>query len=328
MKRSSWGLTVATLGALAAIALVLLPFPDNPVRAGVTIIFAVAAPGYALTEAILGQQPLDMAKRIALALGLSLCAIIFTGLVLNLTPWGLTQGALALALAAITLVASGIAALRNYLVAGEPGQAVLPAARHPQGPRRSSLAGMLARWQVLLVVAALALTGVAVAFSVNSAAHQPYGGYTALWLLPSKSNPDLFIELGVRNEENRPVRYRLTLKGGSTTIKTWEPLSLAQGQTWQTTVKLPRPASLMGPVTASLYRLDAPTKVYRYVVYHSGALNGGSGAGGPGAGGPGGGGPGGGGPGGGPGNSPTPTPKARPTATRTAKAIATPTATP
>lgn len=306
MKRSSWGLTVATLGALAAVALALLPLPDNPVRSVITIIFAVAAPGYALTEAILSPQALDVARRIALTLGLSLCAIIFTGLVLDLTPWGLTTGALAFALAAITLVASGIAALRNYRVAGAPGQAILPSARQPRGPQRSSLARMLAWWQVLLVVTALALTGMAVAFSVNSAAHQPYGGYTALWLLPSKSNPDLFIELGVRNEENRPVSYRLTLKGGSTTIKTWDSLPLAQGQTWQTTVKLPRPASLMGSVTASLYRLDAPTKVYRYVVYHSGALNGGSGAGGPGAGGPG---------GGGPGNNPTPTPKLKPTAT-------------
>ncbi len=275
MKRASWGLTIAALGAGLAVALVTLTLPDNPVRAVVAVIFVIAAPGYTITEAILGQQSLDLAKRLALTVGLSLCAIIFIGLALNLTPWGLSQDALVLGLAAITLAGAAVAFAREYQMQGAAAPLILrlPMLRLPK-------AQLALRRTILLFLVALTITVAAVAVSAYSDAHQPYGGYTALWMLPNKANPDLFVELGIRNQENRPLTYRLVLNGGSTVLQTWDSLSLARGQTWQATVKLPRPASLLGVVTATLYRQDAPHQVYRYVVYHSGYLSGGSGAGG------------------------------------------------
>jgi uncharacterized membrane protein len=79
---------------------------------GFPLVFFV--PGYVFVSALFpGDDELDTIERIALSIGLSICIVIFTGFVLNYTPFGIRVAPILFTLSAITLILTAISAVRR-----------------------------------------------------------------------------------------------------------------------------------------------------------------------------------------------------------------------
>jgi uncharacterized membrane protein len=93
------------------------PLNATPIRAVVGFPLVLFLPGYSLVSALFpGRDELDALERIALSIGLSICVVVFVGLGLNYTPWGIRLGPVLLALSAFTLIFTGISAVRRLSV--------------------------------------------------------------------------------------------------------------------------------------------------------------------------------------------------------------------
>jgi len=64
----------------------------------------------------LGEEELDMLEKIALSIGLSICIVALTGILLNFTPWGLKLGPVLLSRSTFTLVFVSLSAFRRAKV--------------------------------------------------------------------------------------------------------------------------------------------------------------------------------------------------------------------
>ena len=74
---------------------------------GFPLVFFV--PGYVFVFALFpGHEELDTIERIALSIGLSICIVIFTGFMLNYTPFGIRVAPILFSLSAITLILTAI----------------------------------------------------------------------------------------------------------------------------------------------------------------------------------------------------------------------------
>jgi len=210
-------------------------------------------PGYALICALFPKETLGVAERFIFSLGLSLSIVIISGLLLNLTPFGLRSLSWAVCLGSVTVIASIIALIRR------------------QGQFNASWVwsghfGFTFR-QGLLLSLALIVVGGAIAISIIGAEQQPYPGFTQLWILPaSHASAESVVHLGVKNHESTSMMYRLVVDINGNPIKVWPAIDVNQNDTWQTTLVLPQTAQgSNAKVEALLYREDAPTKVYRDV---------------------------------------------------------------
>src|SRR5258708_16677585 len=114
------GLTLA-----AWVIAALLPLGD-PLRTLLVLPFLLVLPGYALTAALFPNQ-IGLAERLLLTLALSISVTVVSGLLLNLTAWGLQGTTWIVWLGGITIAACMLALARRqrYLT---PNLAVNPGA--------------------------------------------------------------------------------------------------------------------------------------------------------------------------------------------------------
>ena len=89
MSRKSFDLALVCALALAALILALLGTSSPMLQLLLGLPLVLVLPGYALTAALFPHGALGGADRALFTLGLSLCAAILCGFVLNRTPWGL-----------------------------------------------------------------------------------------------------------------------------------------------------------------------------------------------------------------------------------------------
>ena len=79
---------------------------------GFPLVFFV--PGYVFVSALFPEkEELDTIERIALSIGLSIGIVIFTGFILNYTPFGIRVAPILFSLSAITLILTAISAVRR-----------------------------------------------------------------------------------------------------------------------------------------------------------------------------------------------------------------------
>jgi uncharacterized membrane protein len=99
---------------VAAIFVLVPPLNETPVRALLGFILVLFAPGYVFISALFPQQnELDVIERLALSIGLSICIVVFIGLGLNYTPWGIRLGPILLSICGFTLIFAAISAYRR-----------------------------------------------------------------------------------------------------------------------------------------------------------------------------------------------------------------------
>lgn len=102
---------------LSVVIITVPPLNAMPLRAAVGFPLVLFLPGYSLVSALFPRRDeLDVLERIALSIGLSICVVVFVGLGLNYTPWGIRLGPVLLVLSTFTLIFTGISAVRRMSV--------------------------------------------------------------------------------------------------------------------------------------------------------------------------------------------------------------------
>jgi Protein of unknown function (DUF1616) len=198
------------------------------VLAGVPLVLVL--PGYALTAfGLPARSPRGFSPvlwRGLWTVGLSLAVAVLGGLLLNLTPAGLTRVSWAILLAGVTMLALAVAAwLRNR----SPGRG--------RGRRSSRPTWATAGYTAGYTAAALALAGAATWLAVASGGWQPTPAFAQLWLLPSTTGATT-ATLGVRSAYPDARAFRLVLKNGTRQEGAWD-FTLTPGQTWRRTIPAP-----------------------------------------------------------------------------------------
>jgi uncharacterized membrane protein len=214
-------------------------------------------PGYALTSALFARRSLGIMERIVFSLGLSLTIVIVGGFALNFTPFGLRTNSWAVFLGVITLIASAIALVRRQRRTGTAQEAF----------GIGSISFTFGQG-LLLGLAMLIICG-AVVVSIIGAERQPRPGFTQLWILPGSgaANAKNVVRIGMSNMESQATEYRLTVDMDGKAVKVWSSILLGPDQNWEATLVLPQTGHTgTSQVEALLYRMDAPTTLYRHVV--------------------------------------------------------------
>ena len=104
---------------VSVVIITVPPLNATPIRAVVGFPLVLFLPGYSLVSALFPRNDeLDIIERIALSIGLSICVVVFIGLALNYTPWGIRLGPVLLALSAFTLIGTAVSALRRMEIMG------------------------------------------------------------------------------------------------------------------------------------------------------------------------------------------------------------------
>ena len=99
---------------VSVVIIIVPPLNATPIRAVVGFPLLLFLPGFSLVSALFPREDeLDVLERIALSIGLSICVVVFVGLGLNYTPWGIRLGPVLLALSAFTLVMTAVSAVRR-----------------------------------------------------------------------------------------------------------------------------------------------------------------------------------------------------------------------
>jgi hypothetical protein len=166
--------------------------------------------------------------------GLSLALVVFTGLLLNLIPFGLTRLTWIISLGVVTLIATLAAVVRQ-------------AAFQANTRQWSSIRFKLQRWSWVVagyVAGAVAIAGAAIGLAVASAGWQHSPGFAQLWLVPARSGTAGLpasgghVALGVRSRYQGAETFQLVLLRGTQPIGTWG-FRLDAGQSWQRDVSAP-----------------------------------------------------------------------------------------
>ena len=99
---------------VSVIVITVQPFNESILRAIVGFPFVLFLPGYTLLAVLFPKKDdLDGIERVALSIGLSICIVVFIGLGLNFTPWGIRLGPILMAMAAFMLIMTALAALQH-----------------------------------------------------------------------------------------------------------------------------------------------------------------------------------------------------------------------
>jgi uncharacterized membrane protein len=246
---------VVAITLVAAVLALLVP-PGTVLIRILTLPLVLVLPGYALTAAMFPNRSIGVAERLVFSLGLSLAIVILGGLALNWTPFAFRTSSWAVLLAGITLSASAVALVRRR------GQSV-----SAPGWLRVGNIGFTLRQGLLLGLAAAIVCG-AIAVSIIGAERQPRPGFTQLWILPAAgANAKNAVRLGVSNMEGAAMEYHLAVNMDGKVLKEWPAIDLNPNEKWEATLVLPPtgPAGV-ARVEADLYRVEAPTTIYRHVV--------------------------------------------------------------
>lgn len=237
----------ATILAVLCAALSPLPAPIRVVGAAPLVLFL---PGYWLLAAIAPRICGEPLETVAFSVGVSVAMCIVVGLVLNLTPAGLTGDAWVLALGGIALAGSAAAWLRG--------------ARHEALPWRDVVPAPGRRGGAMFALAGLLLVG-AFGLARFSAGQQSEPHFTQLWITPAGTQAGN-VQLGVRNLEPTSMTYTVEVRANGNLVQRWPSLTLQPNQSWETELTSADGAPLRGSVEALLYRADAPDQVYRRVL--------------------------------------------------------------
>jgi hypothetical protein len=176
-----------------------------------------------------------------------------SGLVLNLTPWGLQAKSLwiVLLLSLAVEIMVIIFARRGWWV---------DSISFPAGFNFNT------RQWVLMALAAL-MTIMAIRIAGTPTPQQGLEGYTMLWLKPGDTSDA--IRVGVQSAEFKSTRYQVKYEynGG---VHQGSAFQLKPGETWERIVQIPGDVEAGTSFAVLLYRLDKPAEVYRQVIWWPG----------------------------------------------------------
>lgn len=246
-------LSVAVAAAVLC-AVIALVSPWETVSLLVSLPLCLLLPGYTLTSAIFGGRGPDRPRLLLLTLAISLSVLVVGSIVLNYMPGGIRDVSWALLLVLVVLAAARGAALR----------------RDKAGTRRRE---RLRLPQMAKLDAALLGVGVAAALAGLVLAQIPLSadkaeGFTSLWMLPARGGEDDVMRIGVASNQQDDEEYRLVVRVEGKDAGSPRKLTLVPGEEEVLRVPVDLPAgSEPVRVGASLYRTEAPKKLFRRASY-------------------------------------------------------------
>lgn len=209
------------------------------------ILMVLVLPGYLYSQLLLPELPLE--ELMLVSLGLSIVIVGLSGLLMNLTPWGLSPLTWGIWLALVTLT----------------GVLVLWRKRQAQGKgSRFTLTWPTISWPSVLPY------GIALAFMLLSlglfraSSIQINTPLTSLWANYDQSRPNI-LNVGVRNQEKSSQTYNIVVQQNGVRVYEWPAITLEPETTFSGQYTFPqRPQQA---ATILLYRADAPGQPYRQV---------------------------------------------------------------
>lgn len=103
---------------ISSVFILVPPLNETPLRTVLGFILVLFISGYAFVSALFpGSDELDGIERLALSIGLSICIIVFIGIALNYSTWGLRPKPILLSISAFTLASTAICAYRRVKIA-------------------------------------------------------------------------------------------------------------------------------------------------------------------------------------------------------------------
>jgi uncharacterized membrane protein len=115
-SRDLFGIVVFVV--ISAVFILVPPLNETPLRAVLGFILVLFVSGYSFVSALFpGSDELDEIERLALSIGLSICIVVFIGIALNYTPWGIKLKPILLSISAFTLALTVICAYRRVKIA-------------------------------------------------------------------------------------------------------------------------------------------------------------------------------------------------------------------
>ena len=255
-------LAVGTTYACGGLVGVLDP-STIPVLVVVGAPLVLLFPGYALVATLFSARPLPTTETWLYSVGLSIAAVTFTGLVLNVSPAGLTPRSWTVAVGLVTVVLAATGLLQRLRGSGDDAAVNVP---NSVGDETSSARPRpwLSLGQALLFALAGAIAAIAISVAVIGAINQgPTSDLTSLWAQPDRLDGGATI--GVINGSIRSARLRVVLADAHGTIAEW-PVELAPDKTWQTQIAPSVIASAQGDVIVTLTPVADPGSVIRRVV--------------------------------------------------------------
>jgi uncharacterized membrane protein len=233
--------------SLIVLGLAIFNFYPPVLRVLLALPFVLVLPGYAIAAAIFPGQGLTGWERLLFTLGLSLTATILSGLVLNLTPWGLQATSWAVLLSIVTLGAS-LAAMQRR--------------RHERANTPAKLRFPLSLRQVLLFGLSGLIVFAAMGLVQGPKPSHNLQGYTTLWILPGTLSQQNTVSLGIHSQELELINYKLELTLDGKIMREWSDISLTPGGQWERSIVLPAGE---GYVEAVLFQANNPGTPYRRV---------------------------------------------------------------
>lgn len=251
-------LVVVMALALLALAAGVL-WSESAVSALLGALLVLVLPGYAVFAALtagreqggpsFAREPAEIAL---FALVLTTAAVVVGSLLLNILPWGMTAGSWRAFLALLSI--------------GLGAYAVMMRLRNPTPIARPQLPNIFdtpsATRDVLLLAFAMIVIGLALGLGGVGAAARPRAPFTQLWATPRADGST--VEVGIRNEEGRPVTYRLIATTGDILLADEANIRLDEGEDRRFQLPLAIQGAPAG-IDILLYRDDAPHRVYRSV---------------------------------------------------------------
>jgi uncharacterized membrane protein len=248
-RRHSWDL-IAVMGlALLALAVALLSGGPNPALTAVSVPLALFLPGYALVANLLPQGQLGFPERVALALGTSIAVTVAAGLLLNALDIPLAGGPWRVLLAGFTAALVALALLRR---------------RQGRLAPVGALAAQMTSQEALLLGTGALIIGLALGLGGIGIASPPSEPFTGFWALGQEQGARALINVGLTNEEGRPMTYRVAVQAGDRLLAEWPQVSVPANGAWQAEATVP-PALRGQDIIATAYRTGDPAETpYRW----------------------------------------------------------------
>jgi uncharacterized membrane protein len=225
-------------------------------RTLLALVAVLVAPGYLLLLALFPRGGPRDAERVMLVIGVSLAVTVISGLILQLTPQGITAARVDWVLGAIVLVLAVCAAVRVWM-----SRRAAPSADGQRADFRLRAAVLGAP---LLLAGALGVVAFVIARD-DAIGVSRRSSFTQLWLLPRHGGA----QLGVASFEHGARRFTITVTAGRRVLDR-TAITLAAGATYTRNIALTPRQSVTKRIEARLFVGDS-TVPYRMVSWTPGA---------------------------------------------------------
>ncbi len=236
-------LLVSVLAVALPAVIVIVPW--NGATLVLSLLFLLFLPGYALLAALFpGMEEIDIARRMALSVGVSVAAVTLVGMIINFAGWGIGQGPVISSVAGLVLCASAIAWKRRRGLPVEERSGVRFRLPFSFGALRDAWLLTDSRNKALSSLLAVAVVGALIAVGFTVAAPRAGDPFSGFYLPGPVGEPGgqsrdarvgeaVEVTVGIRNHEQASVEYRIETWLDGVLNSELSPGWIADGEDWQ-----------------------------------------------------------------------------------------------